>query len=120
MEVVAAAHEVDAVHFVVAADLLGDFFKTEVLFRGHPDFDDRLHILGVDLFVVQKRLVAPDHALSLVVCNFFPDFFLGDSQHHRQIPGIGSGVIVQKLKQSVHHKGSLLTDRLIWVQLNSL
>ena len=32
MQIIAAAHQIDAVYFVIAADFLGDFLKPEILF----------------------------------------------------------------------------------------
>lgn len=66
VEVIATAHEVDAVHLVVAADFLGDFLKSKIPFGSDFQFDNRFDKLGIDLVVVQKRLISANDAFFLV------------------------------------------------------
>ena len=105
-QVVAAAHQIDALDLLEAVNPACHSVKAHVALRRYADLNHRLHALTVGQIPVDGGRVVQDDASAFQTVNCFRDFLGGHAQHHRQLFQRQTAVLPEQVKhlrfQSCH------------------
>ena len=110
LQIIAAAHQLDAVNLVKARNDRGNLIKPAALARRYMQFDNGLHQIDAGLFPVDQRLKAMDIPLFQRLVQHGGDFGRGLIQHSRNILNRKAAVFFQNTQQFFHCANPLLLE----------
>ncbi len=103
-QVVAAAHQVAALHFGKVRDARREPVEAAAALRRDLHLDDRGDRAAVSALRREHRLVTDDHSLAFKAGNFVSNSAFAEIELAREIGHGGAGVATQKSNERVHQE----------------